>query len=120
MHNKEITINKLQKRAFENKRNKGFNLTDINKEFCLLYGEVGEAYEAWRKKKKDTANRPYPSCRGAWRSRTALAGFADQRLNRSSNAPFWKGISPAVFICGCKVSNKSANIETISLKPVLF
>ena len=24
---------------------------------------------------------------GAWRSRTALAGFADQRLNRSSNAP---------------------------------
>lgn len=26
--------------------------------------------------------------RGAWRSRTALAGFADQRLNRSSNAPF--------------------------------
>lgn len=72
------------------------------------------------KKKKDTANRPYPSCRGAWRSRTALAGFADQRLNRSSNAPFWKGISPAVFICGCKVSNKSANIETISLKPVLF
>ena len=26
--------------------------------------------------------------RGAWRSRTALAGFADRRLNRSSNAPF--------------------------------
>ena len=22
-------------------------------EFCLLYGEVGEAYDAWRKKKDD-------------------------------------------------------------------
>ena len=32
---------------------KGFNVTDVNVEFCLLYGEVAEAYEAW-KKKKDT------------------------------------------------------------------
>lgn len=41
----------LQKRVYQNKLNKGFNVTDVNKEFCLLYGEVGEAYEAWRKKK---------------------------------------------------------------------
>lgn len=40
-----------QKAVYENKINKGFNVTDINKEFCLLYGEVAEAYEAWRKKK---------------------------------------------------------------------
>ena len=33
--------------------NKGFNTTDVNKEFCLLYGEVAEAYEAYRKKKND-------------------------------------------------------------------
>ena len=33
--------------------NKGFNTTDVNKEFCLLYGEVSEAYDAWRKKKDD-------------------------------------------------------------------
>lgn len=32
---------------------KGFNVTDLNKEFCLLYGEVTEAYEAHRKKKED-------------------------------------------------------------------
>ena len=37
----------------ENKINKGFNTTDVNKEFCLLYGEVSEAYDAWRKKKDD-------------------------------------------------------------------
>ena len=30
-----------------------FNVTDINKEFCLTYGELSEAYEAWRKKKDD-------------------------------------------------------------------
>lgn len=28
-------------------------MTDVNKEFCLTYGEVAEAYEAWRKEKDD-------------------------------------------------------------------
>ena len=34
---------------------KGFNTTDIPKEFCLLYGEVAEAFDAWRKCKSDFA-----------------------------------------------------------------
>ena len=38
---------------YKNKLNKGFNVTDINKEFCLTYGEMAEAYEAWRKKQTD-------------------------------------------------------------------
>ena len=42
-----------QKAVFQNKLDKGFNVTDVNKEFCLLYGEVAEAYDAWRKKKDD-------------------------------------------------------------------
>ena len=42
-----------QKKVYKNKIDKGFNVTDVNKEFCLLYGEVAEAYEAWRKKKGD-------------------------------------------------------------------
>ena len=46
-------LKKLQKEIYQNKVNKGFNITDINKEFCLTYGEVAEAYEAWRKKKDD-------------------------------------------------------------------
>lgn len=37
----------------ENKINKGFNVTDISKKFCLAYGEMAEAYEAYRKKKND-------------------------------------------------------------------
>ena len=48
-------LKKLQKEIYQNKVNKGFNITDINKEFCLTYGEVAEAYEAWRKKKDDLA-----------------------------------------------------------------
>ena len=48
-----IDLKKLQKEIYQNKVNKGFNVTDVNKEFCLTYGEVAEAYEAWRKKKDD-------------------------------------------------------------------
>ena len=48
-----MDIQNTQKRIIENKINKGFNITNVEKEFCLLYGEVGEAYEAFRKKKSD-------------------------------------------------------------------
>lgn len=48
-----VDLKKLQKDIYQNKVDKGFNVTDINKEFCLTYGEVAEAYEAWRKKKDD-------------------------------------------------------------------
>ena len=48
-----IDLNKIQKDVYQNKLDKGFNVTDINKEFCLTYGEMAEAYEAWRKKKDD-------------------------------------------------------------------
>ena len=46
-----MKINEMQKEVYQNKLNKKFNVTDINKEFCLLYGEVAEAYDAWLKKK---------------------------------------------------------------------
>ena len=46
-----VDLKKLQKEVYENKVKKGFNVTDINKEFCLAYGEMAEAYEAWIKKK---------------------------------------------------------------------
>ena len=48
-----VDLKKLQKEIYQNKVNKGFNVTDINKEFCLTYGEVAEVYEAWRKKKNE-------------------------------------------------------------------
>ena len=46
-----IDLKQTQKEIYENKVKKGFNVTDINKEFCLAYGEMAEAYEAWRKHK---------------------------------------------------------------------
>jgi NTP pyrophosphatase (non-canonical NTP hydrolase) len=48
-----INLKKMQKEVYQNKVDKGFNVTDINKEFCLTYCELSEAYESWRKKKDD-------------------------------------------------------------------
>ena len=48
-----MDLAKIQKEVFQNKIDKGFNTTDVNKEFCLLYGEVAEAYDAYRKGKDD-------------------------------------------------------------------
>lgn len=48
-----MDLKKAQKEIIANKIAKGFNTTDIPKEFCLLYGEVAESYEAYRKKKDD-------------------------------------------------------------------
>lgn len=41
----DITIPELTKRIMDNKRAKGFNVTDLNEEFCHLYGEVAEFIE---------------------------------------------------------------------------
>ena len=48
-----MNMKEIQKEIWQNKLNKGFNTTDVNKEFCLLYGVVAEAYDAYRKKKDD-------------------------------------------------------------------
>ena len=48
-----MDLKKLQQEIYQNKVNHGFNITDVNKEFCFLYGEVGEAYDAYLKKKDD-------------------------------------------------------------------
>jgi len=48
-----IELNNIQKQIIENKREKGFNYSNVNQEFCLLYGEVAEAYDAYTKKKDD-------------------------------------------------------------------
>src|SRR4051812_19717300 len=42
-------MRKLQEAAYANKLAKGFNVTDVPLEFCYLYSEVGEAFEAYRK-----------------------------------------------------------------------
>ena len=48
-----VDLKKLQEEVLENKRKKGFNTTDVKEEFLYLYGEVGEAYMAYLKKKDD-------------------------------------------------------------------
>lgn len=48
-----VDLKELQKEVYQNKVNKGFNVTNIHQEFCYLYGEVSEAYDAWLKNKED-------------------------------------------------------------------
>lgn len=44
-----MNLRDMQREAWANKINKRFNTTDVPLEFCLLYGEVAEAFDAWRK-----------------------------------------------------------------------
>ena len=39
----------IQKRIYQNKVDKGFNITNVEKEFCLLHGEMAELFEAYRR-----------------------------------------------------------------------
>ena len=48
-----MQIRTAQKLAWENKVAKGFNTTDVPLEFCLLQGEIAEAFDAWRKGRED-------------------------------------------------------------------
>ncbi len=48
-----MDIRSAQKRAWQNKVAKGFNTTDIPLEFCLLQGEMAEAFDAWRRDRED-------------------------------------------------------------------
>lgn len=40
----------MQERVYQNKLNHGFNVSNVELEFCLLEGELSEAFEAYIKK----------------------------------------------------------------------
>lgn len=48
-----MEIREAQRQLWENKTAKGFNLSDIPLEFCLLTTEVAEAFTAWRRSLAD-------------------------------------------------------------------
>ena len=48
-----MNIRSGQKLAWENKVAIEFNTTDVPLEFCLLQGEIAEAFDAWRKGRED-------------------------------------------------------------------
>lgn len=45
-----MELRDMQSRVYENKLKHGFNVTDVPLEFCLLEGEISEAFEAWIKR----------------------------------------------------------------------
>jgi NTP pyrophosphatase (non-canonical NTP hydrolase) len=48
-----VDLKQLQKRVYENKVKKGFNVTDIYREFCYMHNELSEACGAYMQKKDD-------------------------------------------------------------------
>ena len=48
-----IDLNEKQKLVMDNKIKHGWPVDDVKGDFCHLYGEVSEAYEAWLKGKDD-------------------------------------------------------------------
>jgi|GEM_PF-578776 NTP pyrophosphatase (non-canonical NTP hydrolase) len=48
-----MDIRSSQELAWENKVDKGFNTTNVPLEFCLLQGELAEAFDAWHKDRAD-------------------------------------------------------------------
>ena len=48
-----VELKELQKQIYENKKEKGFNTTDISKEFCMIHEELAEAYRAYYRKLPD-------------------------------------------------------------------
>lgn len=46
-----IDLKALQKRVYDNKVAKNFNTTDVHMEFCYMYSEVAEAFDAYIMKK---------------------------------------------------------------------
>lgn len=48
-----VDLKEIQKKIYKNKVDHGFNVENIEFEFCLAYGEMAEAYQAYLKKKDD-------------------------------------------------------------------
>lgn len=48
-----VELKELQEKVFQNKVDHGFNTENVEFEFCLAYGELGEAYQAYLKHKPD-------------------------------------------------------------------
>lgn len=48
-----VDLKELQRQIYENKVAHGFNVTNIDMEFCYIMTELGEAYHAHRFESKD-------------------------------------------------------------------
>ena len=48
-----VDMKTLQEKIYQNKVDHGFNIENIEFEFCLAYGEMAEAYQAYLKHKED-------------------------------------------------------------------
>ena len=50
-----MTLSEIQKKIYQNKINRGFNVTDIGKEIILMTEELGELAKAYKNSNKKSA-----------------------------------------------------------------
>jgi hypothetical protein len=50
-----MNLHTAQREVWANKLNKGFNVSDVPLEVCLLQGEVAEFFDAWRRRRPEDA-----------------------------------------------------------------
>ena len=50
-----MNLSEIQKRIYQNKINRGFNVTDIGKEIILMTEELGELAKAYKNSNKKSA-----------------------------------------------------------------
>lgn len=48
-----MRLNVLQKKLYNNEIDNDYNVEDVDREFCNLYGKVASSYYSYRKDKKD-------------------------------------------------------------------
>jgi hypothetical protein len=84
-----MQIRTAQKLAWENKVAKGFNTTDVPLEFCLLQGEIAEAFDAWHEGREDLV-----AASSAAVKRVTGSGVPPARSARSAAAVMFWSIPP--------------------------
>lgn len=55
---KSMDLTKLQKEIYQNKVNRGFNVTDVGKEIILMTEELGELARAYKNSNKNSIKNP--------------------------------------------------------------
>ena len=51
-----MRLKELQSKLYQNRIDKGYSVTDIDREFCSLYSKVASAYKSYRKGKDKVGN----------------------------------------------------------------
>ena len=79
-----LSLDEIQKEIFQNKINRGFNVTDVGKEIILMTEELGELARAYRDSNKKIAKDI--DNKDALVALVRKAGFGDVEIHTNASA----------------------------------